>query len=166
MIPTSTSSASVFGMAQAKTKDQEWRELERKDGETLAAFQVRVNLVRFRNEHGLPQEEAALRAGISTSQLSKMESGARGISNDMQETFATLYRHAVAHLHLADPPAAEGPIERWSGAQVRAAFKRNFRQDVSDEDSEAIAKILNRQSVARAHETHKARQDHKRKRRQ
>lgn len=160
----STTSASFAAMSESRRNEKSWRDLERNDDETEVVFRVRRNSVRFRQEQGLTQEIAAARVGITYSQMSKMEAGARGIDHDMVRRLADAYAHDVPDFHVDEPPPAKrSVVGEISTSVVRAGMKR-MGVEISEEQAAQAAKLWKQGSVDRAHEIHKEKAEHKRKR--
>ena len=69
---------------------------------------VARNFVRFRQELGLGQAEAAVLAGVTPAALLRIERGLRNYPRATTlQTFAALYSRKVEHFFMQEPPAAD-----------------------------------------------------------
>jgi len=90
-------------------KELDWKTLKPLDGETELAFKIRRNVVRFRREMGIKQEEAAALVGVSSSYYSKIERGHRPLGMKKLPEFADAFGRSAEHFLLDDPPAGGTP---------------------------------------------------------
>lgn len=64
------------------------------------------NLLKFREQAGLSQQQVAERLGLSVSTLSKIEQGHNGPSQTTLIKLAELFGRDPSHFYMAEPPPA------------------------------------------------------------
>ena len=68
---------------------------------------IRVNLVKFREEAGLSQADAANESGVPVDNLRRYERGGAGVDALVLKQLADAYGHQVDDFYSPDPPPAK-----------------------------------------------------------
>lgn len=67
---------------------------------------IRRNLIKFRDESGLSQADAADASGVSLDNLRRYEKGGSGVPATVLQQLATAYGHKAGDFYEENPPAA------------------------------------------------------------
>lgn len=77
----------------------------------------RLYLKEWREYRGLTQEQLAERVGMSVSNVSQLERGLQGYSQDGLEKLAEALQCEPGHLHMVDPSRDDAIWSIWEQAQ-------------------------------------------------
>lgn len=97
---------------------------------------IRVNLVKFREEAGLSQADAANESGVPVDNLRRYERGGAGVDALVLKLLADAYGHQVDDFYMENPPPAkldERPVfflRTRGGIEVDEAVYRDLVEQV------------------------------------
>jgi transcriptional regulator with XRE-family HTH domain len=110
---------------------------------------IAANLIKFREENRLSQEQAALAADVKLDTLRKYEQAKRSVQVTVLKRLCDLYGHAIDHVLMTNPPPAD-PAQRklvWfkilagDNVEIPESIKekaRSFEEQLNRELMEAL----------------------------